>query len=240
MEFRSQLETSSQVSALGPQPPDPSPQSPASAVCACNPLRLNLAFSPEPAGVALETEVKLRIGNKAAVRDHLLQAGARPKRERHFEDNFVLDFEDQSLRQSHALLRIRSTDRVCTVTYKGAPVPAGPFKQREELEFTADDKAACLQLFRRLGLTVWFRYQKFREEFEVSCDAGVAHVAVDDTPIGGFMEIEANESAIREVAAALGFRESDFLKESYYTLYEAECRRLGIQPADMVFPDTSI
>jgi predicted adenylyl cyclase CyaB len=187
--------------------------------------------------VAVETEIKLRIIDRESFRDRLVHAGGRPRRERHFEDNFVFDFADGRLRQSSVLLRIRSTDELCTVTYKGAPRPAGPFKQREELEFTAGDKASCLQIFRRLGLEVWFRYQKFREEFEMSCDAGTVHVAVDDTPIGGFAEIEGAEAAIREVASTLGFAESDFLKESYYTLYQEECRKAGLVPADMVFPD---
>jgi adenylate cyclase, class 2 len=187
--------------------------------------------------VAVETEIKLRIMDRESLRERLLQAGAHLKEARHFEDNFVLDFADGRLGQNRALLRVRSAGHECRVTFKGAPRPAGPFKQREETEFTAGDKEACLQVFRQIGLEVWFRYQKFREEFEMSCCTGTVQIAVDDTPIGGFAEIEGAEDAIREVAGMLGFAESDFVKESYYTLYDEECRKAGVEPADMVFPN---
>ena len=45
---------------------------------------------------------------------------------------------------------------------------------------------------------MWFRYQKFREEFA----AEDVVIAIDETPIGTFIEIEAANSAILAITPA--------------------------------------
>ena len=52
------------------------------------------------------------------------------------------------------------------------------------------------KILEELGLHVWFRYEKYREEF--SADDVV--IAVDETPVGMFVEIEGGEDAIHETA----------------------------------------
>ncbi len=79
-----------------------------------------------------------------------------------------------------------------------------------------------------MGYTPVFRYEKFREEYTAS---GVV-VAVDETPIGTFVELEGEPAAIHSLAARLGFAPSDFVTASYRTLFVAA----GGPGPDMLFP----
>lgn len=188
--------------------------------------------------VAIETEVKIRIYDWGRLKTALSALNARRLSDRHFEDNFVLDFPGGNLRSGSCLLRVRKADTEESVTFKGPPRPAGPFKSREEIETGVANAEAMLLIFEQLGLKTWFRYQKFREEFEVSLPGDPARqveVALDSTPIGDYAELEGQEEAIREVGSRLGLSESQFLRDSYYTLFERYCRARGEIPGHMVF-----
>jgi ABC-type transport system involved in Fe-S cluster assembly fused permease/ATPase subunit len=80
---------------------------------------------------------------------------------------------------------------------------------------------------------VWFRYEKYREEFAL--DEVV--VAIDDTPIGTFVEIEGGDRGITEMAEALGRKPSDYLLDSYRSLFCEHCRQRGLPITDMVFDE---
>ena len=73
-------------------------------------------------------------------------------------------------------------------------------KLREELETVVGDGEVLLRVFEELGLHVWFRYEKYREEFSHED----VIVAIDETPVGVFVEIEGSEQGIADMAAALG------------------------------------
>ena len=151
--------------------------------------------------------------------------------ERHFEDNYLLDFPDGKLASRQCLLRVRFARGSGLLTFKGPPRPDGIFKTREELETGLEDGIALLQVLERIGMKIGFRYQKYRREFELD---GV-RVAVDETPIGNYVELEGTEDAIRTLAKRLGIAESQFLRLSYYSLYLEYCRRRGKSPGYMVF-----
>jgi len=76
-----------------------------------------------------------------------------------------------------------------------------------------------------------FRYQKYRREFLLES----VHIAVDETPIGNYIELEGSEDTIRRVAGKLGIDESLFLRLSYYSLYLEYCREKHKTPEHMIF-----
>jgi adenylate cyclase, class 2 len=186
--------------------------------------------------VSTETEVKIKIEDPADFCRKLEALGSERFSARHFEDNHLLDFPNESLNMHHRLLRIRSIEGRGVLTYKGPPRPDGIFKTREELETVLENADLALQIFEQIGLRVCFRYQKYRQEFEIN---GV-HVAVDETPIGNYVELEGAKEAISSLAHKLGFLESQFVSLSYYALYEEHCRKMEVAPQFMVFTDSEL
>jgi adenylate cyclase class 2 len=189
--------------------------------------------------LAIETEIKVRAADLGELRRRLESLGGRLVAPRHFEDNYVLDFADGAIRSRAALLRVRNAGENWVVTYKGAALPEGPFKSREELETGIADGPTALEILGRLGLRVWFRYQKYREDWGAGSEGQQVLVSLDETPVGSFAELEGTGDAIRRLAAALGFRETDFIRDSYYTLHVRACTERGESAAHMLFPGRS-
>jgi adenylate cyclase class 2 len=180
----------------------------------------------------LEREIKLRFPSAADARQAIVGTGATPVRGRRLQEDCLLDTADERLRQERCVLRIRVEQGRSLLTYKG-PVQPSRWKLREERETIVSDGETMLYVLERLGLSVWFRYQKHREEF----GATDAVIALDETPIGTFVEIEGSETAITEIAAALGRTEADYLLDSYRNLYVQHCEANGVPVGNMVFDE---
>lgn len=186
--------------------------------------------------LATETEIKVSI---AGPEDFLLRLRTLHPctvSDRHFEDNYLLDFPDGALQKSGSLVRIRITQGRAFLTYKGPPAEDAIFRSLEEIETGVEDGAQVLEIFRRLDMNVWFRYQKYRREYSVD---GVL-VAIDETPIGDFAELEGSEAGILALANKLDFEVSEFIQHNYYALYIEACRTRGKKPGSMVFDPEQI
>jgi adenylate cyclase class 2 len=186
--------------------------------------------------VSTETEVKIKIEDPENLCCQLERLGSARVSARHFEDNHLLDFPDESLHREHRLIRIRKIEGRGVLTYKGPPRPDGLFKTREELETSFGDADLALRIFEQIGMRAYFRYQKYRQEFELD---GV-HIAVDETPIGNYVELEGAKESIHGLAQKLGFKESQFVSLSYYSLFEEHCRKTGIVLRWMVFNESGL
>ncbi len=179
---------------------------------------------------AIEREIKLRFDSPDAARSAVRQLGAMPLRARRLQADAVFDTADRMLGGRGEVLRVRIEEGTHSITFKSAGAPS-VMKVREELETSVGDGALLAVMLARLGLQVAFRYEKYREEFAL--DEVV--IAVDETPVGTFVEIEGSDHGIRSTAAALGRGPSDFLRESYRDLFVQSCAESGITPTHMVF-----
>jgi len=186
----------------------------------------------------LEREVKLLFPTAGEARAAIMAAGASPLRNRRLQDDALFDTADESLRKQGCTLRVRTErdaaglkpERVL-LTLKG-PVQPGPMKLREEHETGVGEGETLARVFEALGLRVWFRYQKHREEFS----APDLTIAIDETPIGTFVEVEGTEAAILAMTRALGRTSSDFILDSYYRLFMIRRDQFGLAGPHMVFP----
>ena len=179
---------------------------------------------------AFEREVKLKFTSRAAARAAVAACDAAPKRDRRLQRDALLDTAEGWLRDRGSLLRVRMEDGRTVLTFKG-PVQPSAMKLREEIEMEVSDGAALLGLLERLGFRVWFRYEKYREEFAL----GSVVIAIDETPIGTYVEIEGDEAGIEGVARALGRTPADFVLDSYRGLFARSCEARGVEATDMVF-----
>ena len=176
----------------------------------------------------VETEIKLRVGDPGAARTAVEALGARLARPRHFEDNLLLDDARGDFGAAGKALRLRRAEGAGGADLQGA----APGRRRREKP-AARSRRRCPtrdlleSILGGLGYRTMFRYQKYRETWTWK---GV-EIVIDETPLGAFLEIEGEEPAIREAAAALGYGPADFLTQSYSTLYV-----LAGGTGDMVFP----
>jgi adenylate cyclase class 2 len=178
----------------------------------------------------LEREIKLFFDTPEQARAAVLNTGATPLRARRLQEDALFDTPDETLRQRGCALRVRSESGKSLLTFKG-PVQQAVMKLREEHETVVSDGDALRRVFGELGFHPWFRYQKYREEFA----AQDATIAVDETPIGTFVEIEGGEAAIHALTHALGRNPTDFILDSYRALFLQRRTRFGIAGDDMVF-----
>jgi adenylate cyclase class 2 len=164
-----------------------------------------------------ESEIKLRAASPEAARAAVGCLGAVLVERRHFEDNLVMDDGASSIVASGRLLRLRRTPSRSVLTLKGAVRIDEGIRSRPELEVDVSDGAAIRHILEALGLRVRFRYQKYREAYAWQ---GL-EIVVDETPVGTFLEIEGELSAIHSAAEALGYGPADYVTDSYAALFFA-------------------
>ena len=187
-----------------------------------------------------ETEVKLRVGNRAALLRRLKALGVKLLVPRTYEMNTLYDTPSAALASRKEMLRIRIEHAApgnigvrdlrtrvwhgeAILTYKG-PGKGGRrgYKVRMERELHVADADAMSQILAILGLRAWFRYEKFRSTYRLPSLAG-AKIELDETPIGDYLEIEGSRTAIDRVAALVGFRREDYIAVSYGALFMEQC-----------------
>jgi adenylate cyclase class 2 len=213
--------------------------------------------------MARETEIKLKISDLRAFHRALKRIGARlagPGSGRVHEENLIFDTPQGGLAKHGQLLRIRietpdargksrtrnSKQRVI-LTFK-QPVAGSTgdhsgrrgYKVREEIELEVSEAPALTKIFEGLGMSGWFRYEKYRTTFQLPASKAWARgllIELDETPIGTFVELEGPAEAIDRAAHELGFSKVDYVLKNYLLLYMEDRRKKGKQPQHMVFSE---
>ena len=178
----------------------------------------------------IEREVKLRFDSPEEARAAILAAGATPLRCRRLQEDALLDTDDETLRRRRCVLRIRTEAGKSLLTFKG-PVQPGTMKIRDEYETVISDGEVLQRVFEELGLHVWFRYEKYREEYA----AEDVTIGLDETPVGTYVEIEGGEEGILVMTRALGRTAADFILDSYRGLFIQHREKYGFGHIHMVF-----
>ncbi|MHC4871215.1 MAG: class IV adenylate cyclase [Planctomycetota bacterium] len=177
-----------------------------------------------------EIECKIQIESRETVSEIITAAGGADFGDK-LEQNWVYDTENNNLRQSSSLLRIRSYDKNI-ITFKG-PYKESAFKKREELECSVDSIENIKKIFERLGYRqVWY-YEKYRHKFKLDS----AEIVLDKVPeLGNFIEIEADsEAAVRKLLEKLGLKEDCHINKSYLQIFAEKCSSEGRELRDMKF-----
>ena len=177
-----------------------------------------------------EREIKLRFSSADEARAAVIAAGCSPLLARRLHDDVLLDNETEDLHRRRSVLRVRTENGKSRLTFKG-PVQPAAMKLREEVETVVGDGEVLLRVLHEIGLHEWFRYEKYREEYSHED----VIVAIDETPVGVFVEVEGTEDGIAAMAEALGRGPSDYVLDSYRGLF----LQSGREGRDMVFDPTS-
>jgi CheY-like chemotaxis protein len=120
------------------------------------------------------------------------------------------------------------------IALRARTLAGGLHKSREELETSAGDARTLELILARLGLVPSFRYEKFRTTFRALEEPGV--LALDETPIGVFIELEGPAYWIDATALRMGFKTRDYVVASYAALYRDFLATRQGSP-DMLFQD---
>ena len=190
-----------------------------------------------------EVEIKLRVRDVPRLIAKIRQLGAACEG-RVFEQNMLYDTPESDFRSSGRLLRLRIETpaasrtlppgkRHAVVTSK-SPVHAAAgsrYKEKLERELHVESPQRWPAMLRAVGFRQGFCYEKYRTTFRL----GGLHLDLDETPVGAYLELEGSPGAIDRAALALGFSPRDYIRGTYWDVFQAECRRRGRFPKDMRF-----
>ena len=209
-----------------------------------------------------EIEIKLRIQDVPALRSRLKRLRAREISPRTHESNTLYDTQQHDLRRRGQLIRLRieqpassfgksgpKENATAIMTYKGPSLSRGSiksdrhskirshFKIKDEAEVSVGEAGEMARILRALGLHPVFRYEKLRTTYAIP---GIRNLKIelDETPVGIYLELEGPVAGIDRGAHLLGYDRKDYVKETYGSLYLADCCRRGKQPGNMLFPPT--
>ena len=187
----------------------------------------------------IEREIKLHYTSHDNARLAVEKLEGTLLRDRRLQDDYLLDLPNGNLKHRGCTLRVRiekhdpidkPTSDSATLTFKGPPLP-DIMKVREELETTISNGELLLRILLKSGWNVSFRYQKYRKEFQK--DDVV--IAIDETPVGTFIELEGKETTITRLARTLGHTTDDYVIASYRQLYVEHCIKTNKPIGNMVF-----
>lgn len=168
----------------------------------------------------IEAEIKIPAVDLGGIGRRIILEGGSFLGEKEQTDIY-LSHPCRDMKARDEALRVRRDGGAWRVTFKGARL-GGLSKRREEIEFAVLDGDKAIELFKRLGFSIFAVVRKRRREYELLG----AKVALDTVEgLGDFVEIEFLESGaeggegkdkiIETVAQKLGLGMERSTTESY-------------------------
>lgn len=190
-----------------------------------------------------EVEIKLRVRDLAALIGRLRALGARCGG-RVFERNVLYDTPESDLRRGGRLLRLRVEaparskwlpgGRSRSVVTSKRPAPSSEksrYKEKLERELAVVRPERWPATLSSIGFRAGFCYEKCRTTFHW----GGLHLDLDETPVGTFLELEGSPRLIDRVARRLGYSPRDYIRATYWDVFQTDCRARGRFPRNMLF-----
>jgi predicted adenylyl cyclase CyaB len=170
--------------------------------------------------VEVEKKYRLSKTQRNSVRKRLKELGALHLRE-DFEENVL--YTGNSLDFERSALRLRYVNKTAILTYKERLPSTSDTKQQIEDETAVTNPEAMNAILNSLGFTAALVYEKRREHWALRR----AQVVIDELPFGLFMEIEADESEVREVERMLAIKRLQAETATYPQLTMRHGKRVG-------------
>jgi adenylate cyclase class 2 len=187
-----------------------------------------------------EIELKFPVSDLSLLEQRLPALGLHLVTSATFEQNTLFDTPDRRLRTARQILRLRCYGDRWTVTHKRVPGTGDDtkarYKTRIETETEVEDGSAMAEIFKQLGYSPVFRYEKYRAEWATS-SGPLTHLVLDRTPIGNFAELEGTPEWIDGMLARLGIDPSACLTDSYGKLFLAWKQRTGSAADNLTFEE---
>ena len=185
---------------------------------------------------AAEIELKFPVSDPDALQNRLPQLGFQLVTTRTFEQNTLYDTPARDLRARREILRIRQYGHLCTVTHKRMPDKQDGddtrYKVRIETETIVAEGTALAEIFHRMGYEPAFTYEKYRSEWACPLESGgMAHLVLDETPIGNYAELEGPTDWIDRTLALLNISPGTCMTDSYGKLF-LDWKQLTGSPAE--------
>jgi len=183
----------------------------------------------------VEQEMKIPVATLSAVRERLGHSGGRRLNPSTLEENWVLDDPGRTLSGSGRLLRVRRAGEQAWLTLKEPGSFSGGVKSRVEIQTSIGNAETVLAVLGGLGFRPVRCYQKRREEWSF----GPVVVALDETPMGEFVELEGPAELLARAATDLGLDPRKAVLGTYLDLWVAYRALHPEAPVNMTFPDSS-
>jgi len=157
----------------------------------------------------LEVEIKARVPDLGAIRERLIAQTGGSTVPRVHERDIYYAAPHRDFGVTDEALRLRFSEGVWTLTYKGKKLKEYRAKAREELNCRVESGSVMEEILRRLGFTKVAEVEKWREYYSFRG----ATVSLDEVKgLGTFVEIEAPgmhagqdpEGYVREIAEEIG------------------------------------
>lgn len=179
----------------------------------------------------VENEIKLYVPFLNAVARKIEAVGGKVTAPRVLEKNIRYDNAAGEFDAAGTVLRLRMDSRA-RLTYKDGERLLGEYgSSRAEVEVEVSDFDKMNAILDKMGFHSVLTYEKYRTTYTLLG----AEVTLDEMPYGNFVEIEGDESAIRQVMDALDLHGAKRMSASYTVLFKIVRKNLGLGFNDLTF-----